>query len=116
MVIHHILSKTVLVAVLMLYLCLRTQVQCHVDSSVPHSHFPAISQKVINAVCLNVTNPDLQQILSTLSPYAETTYSVPATLYVIYFRHVSSRANHCSGCFGERSPPACQPLPSSILS
>jgi hypothetical protein len=104
---HHIFSKAVLVAVLMMYICLRTQLQCHVDSSAPHSHFPTIKQKTINVVTQIVTIPDVQPILSTLSTHTEAAYSEPAPLIFSNIYQVSSRASHCSGYFGERSPPTC---------
>jgi hypothetical protein len=102
-----ILSKTAIFAVLVLYFCLRTQSQCHASTSTPHSHFITIKQKTVNIATQNLTIPDVQPILLALFTHTDLTYSEPAHLNVIITHHVSSRASHCSGCFGERSPPAC---------
>lgn len=101
-----ILSKTLLITVLFLYLCLRSQEQCLEGPAGPHSDFLTINQKSIKAVPQSATNPEHQSITVTITPYPNVVYLEPAIQELPKIYHIITGIIFSAGCNEERAPPA----------
>ncbi len=104
---NNIFSRTAMVTVLFLYFCLRTQVQCREEPSIPDSDYLTIKQSVTKAVPRCATSPEEQSIPAIFTTHPEVIVPSPTQQISPAVVRSSTGILCYSGCFGERSPPSC---------
>jgi hypothetical protein len=104
---YNFLYRTALIALLFLYFCLRTNVQCHENSTGPHSHYFAIKQKATTSVPLSETAPDIQTITALVTFHPQVVFLQPSIRVVFPVFCIANGILRSAGCIGERAPPAC---------
>jgi hypothetical protein len=101
-----LLARMIPIAIMLMFLCLRTHVQWFEHPSGPHTHYFAIKQKAAKADSLCTTALDTKpfpaQVMYPQEPFSE--LSIPVYPKAHY---AETGILHCPGCSGERAPPAC---------